>query len=332
MLIRSLPRGLFILLVFCGQEVCAQESPEEPFYQQIIRGVIRLKEHQSICAPGRDWSVERNITIGTGFFVQDRLPGTANKGASRFFLVTARHVVENRADIFARVATGESGHDEAVLLLPRGLWVFHPGPNPEGTFPIDVAVMRVEYRDFMKAFLHCTEEENPEGCGESESTGKPLVNQLNNPPSVMERAIFFGFPESDITKDALEPFARAGVVAYTERNAEFRIGGGRVADPDMYLVDAPAFGGNSGGPVLREPLPFLSDVELRGLVTGGHVGGRDYAIITSVTRIRETLVNARSRAGRNTDGWQTVVPTLPIRCTPDKKNPQELRERKTGSE
>ena len=175
----------------------------------------------------------------------------------------------------------------------------------------------------MKTFLHCAEEENPEGCGESESAGKPPLNQLNNPPFVMERAIFFGFPGSDITKEALEPFARAGVVAYTERNAEFRIGGRRVADPDMYLVDAPAFGGNSGGPVLRELLPFSAGIELRGLVTG-HGGDRDYASITSVTRIRETLVHARSRAGRNPDGWQTVVPTLPIRCTPDKKNPQEL--------
>ena len=313
MLIRSRPRWLFILLVFCGQGVCAQEATKEPFYQQIVRAVIRLEEHQSICVPGRDWSLERNVTIGTGFFVRDRLPGTANKGVSRFFLVTARHVVENRADLFARVATGKGGHDAAVLLLPRKLWVFHPGPNPEGTLPIDVAVMRVEYKDFMKVFLHCTE-----GCGESESTGKPRLNQLNKPPSVMERAIFFGFPGSDITKEALEPFARAGVVAYTEGNAGFRITGRLVADPDMYFVDAPAFGGNSGGPVLREPLPFHAGVELRGLVTGGHGGGRDYAIITSVTRIRETLVHARSRAGRNTDGWQTVIPTLPIRCTRDK--------------
>ena len=316
MLIRSLPRGLFILLVFCGQEVCAQEATKD-FYQQIIRAVIRLEEHQSICVPGRDWSVERNVTIGTGFFVRDQLPGPANKSVSRFFLVTARHVVENRADIFARVATGESGHDAAVLLLPRKLWVFHPGPNPEETFPIDVAVMRVEYRPFMKAFLHCTEEENPEGCGESESTGKPPLNQLNKPPSVMERAIFFGFPGSDITKEALEPFARAGVVAYTERNAELRITDRLAADPDMYFVDAPAFGGNSGGPVLREPLPLSAGVELRGLVTGRPGVGRDYAIITSVARIRETLVHARSRAWRNTDGWQTVIPTLPIRCTPD---------------
>ena len=329
MLIRSLTRGLFILLVFCGQEVCAQEATKEPLYQQIAHAVIRLEEHRSICVPGRDWSVEQNVTIGTGFFVQDRFQGTA-----ALFLVTARHVVENHEDLFARVATGESGQDAAVLLLPRKLWVFHPGPNPKGTVPIDVAVMRVEYRHFMKAFLHCTEEENPKGCGESKSTGKPQPNQLNKPPDVMERAIFFGFPEADITKEALEPFARAGVVAYTERNAEVRIGGRRAADPDMYFVDAPSFGGNSGGPVLREPLPppLSDDVELRGLVTGGHSGGRDYAIITSVTRIRETLVHARLQAGRNTDGWQTVVPTLPIRCTPDKKNPQELRERKTGSE
>ena len=47
MLIRSLPRGLFILLVFCGQEICAQEATKEPFYQQIVRAVIRLEEHQT---------------------------------------------------------------------------------------------------------------------------------------------------------------------------------------------------------------------------------------------------------------------------------------------
>ena len=97
-----------------------------------------------------------------------------------------------------------------------------------------------------------TEEENPEGCGESKSTGKPPLNQLNKPPAVMERAIFFGFPESDITKEALEPFARAGIVAYTERNAGIWIDGRLAADTDMYFVDAPSFGGNSGGPVLRE--------------------------------------------------------------------------------
>ena len=91
--------------------------------------------------------------------------------------------------------------------------------------------------------------------------------------SVMERAIFFGFPESDITKEALEPFARAGIVAYTERNAGIRIDGRLAADTDMYFVDAPSFGGNSGGPVLRELLPgFRNGIELRGLVTGGHVG------------------------------------------------------------
>ena len=177
--------------------------------------------------------------------------------------------------------------------------------------------MQVEYRDFMKTFLHCTEEENPEGCGEIESTGKPLLNQLNKPPSVMERAIFFGFPRSDITKEALEPFARAGVVAYTERNADFRISDRLAADPDMYFVDAPAFSGNSGGPVLREPLPFHAGVELWSLVTGGNMVGCDYAIITSVTFIRETLVDARSRAGQNIGRWQTVTPSLPIRCTRD---------------
>ena len=206
--------------------------------------------------------------------------------------------------------------DKAILLLPRHLWVFHPEPNPEGTIPIDVAVMRVPTKDFIKTFLHCTDEENPDGCGTT-TTGKSFENHLAEPPSVMERTIFFGFPAGDIAKAAIEPFARAGVVAYMEPNPSFRIDNKPVADIEIYFVDAPSFPGNSGGPVLREPLPLRGGVQVLGLVTGGHLAGRDYAIVTSVKRIHETLVHARSRAQVKNDAWQTEKPSLRIRCTPD---------------
>ena len=313
---RVVTGGLFILLVLFGQKVLAQEPKKEPFYQQIVRAVVRIEKHQSICVPGLEWAIEQDVTVGTGFFVNDRVVKNGS-AARRFFLVTARHLVENQGDLFARVAMNETGDDTAVLVLPRDRWVFHPGPNPPGTFPIDVAVARVERTEFIKAFLHCREEDNPEDCGKSANTDKQRISQLKGPPSVTERTIFFGFPAGDITRRALEPFARAGVVAYTESNPQLRIGGRVSADSQLYLIDAPSFAGNSGGPVLRELLPFMGPIEVRGLVTGGHSRGRDYAIITSVTRIQETVVYARSRANRNRDGWQSNSPTLPIRCTPD---------------
>ena len=181
--------------------------------------------------------------------------------------------------------------------------------------------MQVPARDFIKVFLHCAKEENPDGCGTNKSTGKQL-NQLTKPPSVTQRAIFFGFPVSDITKAgitkaAVEPFARTGVIAYIEPNPELWIEGKQIADAEMYLVDAPSSGGNSGGPVLREPLPSRGGVEVWGLVTGGSRLGGDSTLVTSVRRIHEALVHARSRAQLNRDGWQKNTPTLRIRCTPD---------------
>jgi hypothetical protein len=79
-----------------------------------------------------------------------------------------------------------------------------------------------------------------------------------------------------------------------------------------------AFGGNSGGPVLREPLPFRSDIEVWGLVTGGNLSGRDYALITPVERIQETIIYARDRSPADPTMWKKKPPSLPIRCTPDK--------------
>ena len=130
------------------------KKKEEGFYSQLVRGVIRLEEHQSICTPGRDWAIERDVPVGTAFFIRDRLPGEGTGEVNRFFLVTARHVVEKQADLFARIQTGPRSSKTMVLRLPRQLWVFHPAPIQEGKLPIDVAVMMIPPVDILKAFLH----------------------------------------------------------------------------------------------------------------------------------------------------------------------------------
>lgn len=178
--------------------------------------------------------------------------------------------------------------------------------------------MQISQKLFIRGFLHCDADENPEGCGLNKTTQKPVQNQLADPPSVMQRAIFFGFPGGEVAKKSLEPFARSGIVAYTSPNPSLRLSGKPVADELVFYVDAPSFPGNSGGPVLLEPLPLQRELRLWGLVTGGNRSGRDYAIITSVERIHETIVFARSRAVLNKQGWVQEPPTLPIECIPDK--------------
>jgi Trypsin-like peptidase domain len=309
---------LFLVMLFLHPSLLnGQESAKETFYEKLTRAVVRIEEHQSICTPGREWSIERDVLVGTAFFVRDRLPGKSGQGKNLIFIVTARHVVGNHSDLFARIQTDPDSNQQAILLLPRELWVFHPSSTRPGKFPIDVAVMQISMKPFMKLFFHCDEDENPEGCGLNKTTQKPFENQLAGPPSVMERAIFFGFPGGEVAKKSLEPFARSGIVAYTSPNPSLRISGMPLADELVFYVDAPSFPGNSGGPVLQEPLPLQSKIRLWGLVTGSSPVGRDYAIITSVDRIHETIVFARSRGVLNKQGWVQEPPTLPIQCSPD---------------
>lgn len=290
------------------------EKEEESYYSQLTRAVVRLEEHQSLCTPGREWSLEWNAPVGSAFFVRDSF-----EGESRVFIVTARHVVEERADLFARVQMGPETQSQAVLALPRSLWVFHPGPALPGSLPIDVAVMQVTSRPFIKAFLNCPTGGKDGECGRNEKTNKPFENALVESPSVMEHAIFFGFPPGDVAKQSAEPFARSGVVAYTAPNPELKINNKPVVHDSVYFVDAPAFPGNSGGPVVREPLPLLRPgVQLWGLVTGSSRFGKDYAIVTRPEKIAETLAHARKTAKVNEDGWSNKPPSLPVRCTPDR--------------
>ncbi len=289
------------------------EKEEESYYSQLTRAVVRLEEHQSLCTPGREWSLEWNAPVGSAFFVRDSF-----EGESRFFIVTARHVVEERADLFARVQMGPETQRQAVLALPRSLWVFHPVPAPPGSLPIDVAVMQVTSQPFIKAFLNCPTGGKDSECGRNEKENKPLKNALVESPSVMERAIFFGFPGGDVAKQSAEPFARSGVVAYTAPNPELKISNKPVAHDSVYYVDAPAFAGNSGGPVLREQFFLRRGVQLWGLVTGGSRFGKDYAIVTRPEKIAETLAHARKTAKVNEDGWSTKLPSLPVRCAPDR--------------
>lgn len=302
---------IFLFFVPICNVYADSEKNKEAFYDQLTRAVVRIEEHRSICTPGLDWSYEINVPVGTGFFVHDKY-----KEGSKFYIVTARHVVEERADLFARVRISGKSNKYVVLLLPRDLWVFNPSPVKRGYLPVDVAIMQIKPTKFIKFFLFC---EDDESCGK-DSKNKQLKNQLSESPKVMDRAIFFGFPGGDVAKESLEPFARAGVVAYTAFNPDFRIGGKLVPNDSIYYIDAPSFPGNSGGPVLREPLPLMGDVRLLGLITGGNLVGRDYAIATRPEKILETIKHGRKVARINEKGWQKDLPKLPIECKPDEKD------------
>jgi hypothetical protein len=261
-----------------------------------------------------DRSIQKNNPVGSAFFIQDSF-----QGQSLFFVVTARHIVDGAAsDLFTRVQIGPKARSVAILLLPRALWVFHSAPRIQGYFPIDVAVMRITLRPFIKAFLNCPSGGNDGECGKDDLKNTPLKNQLVESPSVLERVLFLGFPEGEVSRESAEPLARGGVVAYTSSapNPNLLLGGARLPSDSIYLLDATSLPGNSGGPVLREPRAFAAGVYLWGLVTGSSPG-RNYTIVTRPEKIAETLAYARTIAKPN-DQWSDTPPSLPLLCNPNK--------------
>ena len=96
----------------------------EGFYSQIVRAVVQIEEYRSICTLGRDLPIEGNVPVGSAFFVRDRVSDNEGGEINRVFIVTARHVVEGRADLFARVKTRPDSDETMILRLPRQLWVF----------------------------------------------------------------------------------------------------------------------------------------------------------------------------------------------------------------
>ena len=301
------PMVLLFFLLLMPPATSAHEG--KTLYEQITSNVSRIYEHQSLCTPGRTWAEEKDAPLGTAFIVAD-YRADQSRSIPLYFLVTARHVVENHCDLFARFQTVDN-KDKAILRLPRDLWVFHPQLAPEGFFPIDVAVMRIPPRNFLVPFLLCDEDEQG-FCGR-EKGGNLEKNELGYLPEIMDRTVFFGFTGNNHLFDDTKPQARAGIISYSFSN-NLMIDGRKTSDKEMLFIDAPSFPGNSGGPLIHEILPHQEEIRLYGLISGSASHGKDYAIATSVKRIIETINHAKTLGQLDKQLWSSEPITMPIRC------------------
>lgn len=294
---------LLSLLVFVvsSQILAAEESHQgDSVYAQAIRNVVPIKELQSVCTLGLVKPMQTFVTLGTGFYVLRDAEGELST-----WLVTARHVVGSHADLIAKA---QASSNEAFLVLPQAKWIYHPGPNPEGLLPIDVAVMRVLVPNDTISFRYCVDK-----CSIDPKTKQQHMNHLEGLPEPTDHVLFFGYPGGDVNPNEVPPFVRSGIVAYALRNPGFSFNGLQPADEKMFYVDAPSFGGNSGGPVMLEPNPLSAKVRLWGLVTGSSQS-RNYTIVTSVTRIKEAINHAVTQSLSPQDSWTRTPPGLEHTC------------------
>ncbi len=255
---------------------------------QLSRAVIRLEHSEKILKEGSNELINTNVSNGTAFFIGN---------TEDLFIVTARHVVEKDYDLHARVQCKNriTGETEIILLkLKKDKWVFHPKDESIDTNYVDVAVMKIGWiidRD-VKMFRY--ELPNTEAANQNQ-----LLFEDPLPP---ESILIFGFPlDIGFKLSEQKPLCRLGIVSMVTGKKFLKTENGKFADEKTILIDSNMFPGNSGSPVIKQLLPFASEIKLLGLVIATNER-MNYAVIEPVSRIRETIEIAKEGL-KNIECW-----------------------------
>ena len=269
----------------------AKEKTEEKedLYTQLNRAVIRLEHSEKIEKEGSGKTIDINKPNGTAFFV---------RGKDDFFVVTARHVVENDYDLHARIQCKNrlTGDNELILLkLQRDKWNFHQKDESNDTNYVDVAVMKIPWikdRDINVFRYELPKSKN--------ASRNQLPDKDPLPPTSI---LIFGFP-LDIGFELSEqkPLGRLGIISMVTGKKFLKMENDKFVEEKAILIDTKMFPGNSGSPVIRQLLPLASKIQLLGLVIAQNMQ-MNYAIIEPVSRIRETINLAKKSSNEDIDFW-----------------------------
>jgi S1-C subfamily serine protease len=176
--------------------------------------------------------------VGTGFLYGHLVKMTdPNNGDYDTFLVTNKHVFGDFQKLWVRF--NPIGHEQCKdYPLPlrnaenKQLWVGHPDPN------IDVAIIRINTK-----FLD-SEKRNYSLFLSNLHTAN-MQTLIKDHATEGDAVFVLGFPMGLVAKDRQYVICRSGCIARIRDCLEQK---GR-----EFLVDAPVFPGNSGGPVVTRP-------------------------------------------------------------------------------
>lgn len=193
----------------------------------------------SVVAVGVGEDVKTRRWIGTGFLYANLVGPAepADKKPYNLWLITNKHVLESLPSIHIKLNSAADPHskDYRVPLKARNgklLWVGHPDAA------IDVAAIWLNAGFMAQEKLHFS----------------PILSDLHTcPKSKMktgilnegDRVFVLGFPMGLVSPERQYVICRSGIIARIRDYLE-----GHTKD---FLVDAPVFPGNSGGPVVLCP-------------------------------------------------------------------------------
>ena len=211
--------------------------------------------------------------IGTGFLYHHPVSNFEGRTAYRTFLVTNRHVVADQSVShvrFDRITDG-TVDIQPIVSLTSADWILHPSGEDIAVRSVSNPSPLMEGRDIVKPEIFLGD------------VGAPTSEEWRH---IMEgNGVFvIGFPLGLTGMSRIHPIVRQGVIS--------RIQDWFNGDESTFLVDSPAFPGNSGGPVILKP----ENVALRGsepltyaLLIGmisKNISSREVAISTQTNRPR----------------------------------------------
>lgn len=181
---------------------------------------------------------EQTKWVGTGFLFGNLFEKAAD-GLNKYtvYLVTNKHVLKNLDIILVRFnpQTDQPAKDYPAQLKDKDgkqLWTGHPDPD------IDVAVLGVNINQVREEGMKCS-------FFESDKHTLTVDELIKDGATEGDFAYVLGFPMGIVSKDRQHVFVRGGVIARIKDLFEKR--------GKDFVVDAPVFPGNSGGPVISKP-------------------------------------------------------------------------------
>jgi len=219
--------------------------------------------------------------IGTGFIYGRFVEKIANREAKnyRLWLITNKHVLKDYRDVYIKFNSAQDtqSKDYKVPLIARNgrvRWVGHP------TESVDVAAIHL-YAKFLE------KEERRFAFFQSDSHTMNRENMRAAGVTEGDHVFVLGFPMGLVKAERQYVICRGGCIARVRDFVE-----GETSD---FLIDAPVFPGNSGGPVILCPSTLaiegtnpINKADLVGIVKA-YVPYIDMAVSQQTLRARITF-------------------------------------------
>ena len=241
--------------------------------------LLTPKYLNSVVAIGKDDCNGGVFWMGTGFLFGYRLPGKKyDKDVYSIYLVSNKHVLQGQDVIYLRFNPqgGQPAQNHCLDLKNGGnhLCLFHSRDD------IDVAVSRIP-----QSYYDTLVKNGVSPSFFKYDTDCYLINDLKSNETTEGDSVFaLGFPMGLVGDTRQYVILRGGVIARIHDMLE-----GHSTD---YIVDAPVFPGNSGGPVIIKPeftyikgTKSQSESRLIGLVKS-YIPYRDVAVSPQTNRPR----------------------------------------------